>query len=106
MRLGFLMCHTYAPFHKWLDREFHQLPDPAPAVAEHLDAATRRPEKRGVAIRAVQSILLRWLADAGYTDPAPEEREVTGWDQSLAEIARQLRQTISDPGLRELHPTV
>lgn len=87
MRFSFVMCRRYAPFHKWLDREFHQLPDPVPEIAKHLDTATLQVGSQVTVIAEVQELLIQWILDQRLTTLAPDYRVFTWWDETLAHYA-------------------
>ena len=106
MRCGFLMCRRYAPFHKLLDREYHQLPGTAQTIAEYLDLSTQQPEKCSEAVPSVQELLIRWLGAEGLTSSPPDYRKVTWWDETLAQIGDDLRKSITDPEIRGLSAVV
>ena len=100
MQVVFLLNRTYAPYHKWLHREFLSLPRLAPAVGRELDVlidggAPQPP------IEKINSMIVSGLEAAGIS-PVSDDRPSI-YPSVLRDFARGSKAAIVSEEIRSLH---
>ena len=105
MRAVFLLNRRYAPYHKWLHREFLKLPQLADHVAPWLDRMLFESEGRADAMYRVQTLLMEELEDRGYSPIEPSEKELRhmAYVTRIRPYIRSIRATIEDEKIRRLN---
>ena len=105
MKVGFLLNRRYAPYHKWLYRDFLKLPQIATEVAPLLKKGFEQVEERSQVTSQIVEIYTRHLVRLGYRPlvPTPEERRNIAYpDNELNNYARAVRDSIRTPEIRDL----
>jgi hypothetical protein len=106
MHVGFLLCRRYAPYHKWLCREFGKLPQPAARMAPLLAEGFARTGDRIGLTDDLIAVCTGALKDLGYI-PAPltsQQRERLAYPEAeeLLPYVSAVRAGIADNAIREL----
>lgn len=105
MKVGFLLNHRYAPYHKWLHQEFCKLPLLAPQVQPLLETGFKQLDGRIELESQIETIYIAHLQTLGYEPTAPKPIDapnVAYPDNELHRYAQAIRQTISTPEIRKM----
>jgi len=105
MKVGFLLNRAHAPYHKWLHREFARLPRIAPEVRPLLGRGFQESGGRTDVASQIIEQYKRELAALGYCHvvlSASELQRVAYPDMELSNLAKAVRNSISDPAIRDL----
>jgi hypothetical protein len=105
MKVGFLLNRRYAPYHKWLHREFLKLPQIAPEVAPLLTRGLEQAEGKGRVASQIVEIYAQQIAHLGYRPAAAsvEQRQDMAYsDSELLDYARAVHDSIQAPEISEL----
>lgn len=103
MKVGFLLNHRYAPYHKWLHREFLKLevisPQVYPLIVEGFQKITGRIEIES----QIESIYIEHLEELGYKPVEVKSNSNAAYpDNELHRFASSIRHTIKTPEIKEL----
>lgn len=104
MKSVFLLNHRYAPYHKWLHREFLTLPYLAPDIAPLLQKVLEEPREKAAWASKIVDHLVHAIEQLGYKPEirsAEEERHVA-YQTRLFDFRPSIRDSIQHPVIREL----
>lgn len=107
MKVGFLLNRRYAPYHKWLYREFLKLPQIVTEVAPLLKKGFEQTEGREQVTLQIMEIYTQHLARLGYRPIVPtaeELRNIAYPDNKLVNYAKAVRNSIRTTEIRDLKP--
>ena len=105
MKVGFLLNHRYAPYHKWLYHEFLKLPVIAPQSHALIEEGFQKVKGRIEIESQIESIYLEHLKQLGYE---PEESKPRGDrivaypDNELLRYAGAVQHSIQIPEIRNM----
>ena len=99
MKVGFLLNRQYAPYHKWLYREFLRLPHLADLVAPLLEAGIDQRQTRTELVAGITSAYTEHLQSLGYV-AAPRTETTAYPDHVLNAFARSVRDSIRSDEIR------
>jgi hypothetical protein len=105
MKVGFLLNRTYAPYHKWLFREFAKLPTLAPEVAPIIEEGFHDAGRNTERVERIGRLYTDYLMAAGYQ---PLRRaEVEPWrvaypEHALLGVSKALQEAIATRAVREV----
>ena len=105
MKVGFLLNHRYAPYHKWLYREFLKLDAIAPEIGPLLKEGFEKMEGRIEIESQIEAIYLKCLQELGYEpeEASPNDDKKAAYpDNELHRYARAIRHSIQTPEIRDL----
>ena len=104
MKVGFLLSERYAPYHKWLWREFGKLGPVVEGVTPLLEEGFEKGHGGRELVESIEGIYMELLQQRGFS--AMEEADTSRLaysDNELLGYARSVRSTIRSPEVRELH---
>jgi hypothetical protein len=103
MKVGFLLNHRYAPYHKWLYREFLKLPQITTEVLSLLKKGFNPMAERGEVASQIVKVYTQQLARLGY-HPIVYESDfgVAYPDNELVRYAMAIRHSIRTPEIKAL----
>ena len=103
MKVAFLFNHRYAPYHKWLYREFLKLPAIVPHVHPLLEKGFQVQGERIEIVSQIETIYRDHLLHLGYRpeDPRPRSRPAYP-DYDLLRFARAICHSIRSDEIRGL----
>jgi hypothetical protein len=104
MKSVFLLNRRYAPYHKWLHREFLTLPYLAPEIEPLLQKVLEEPHGKTVWASKIVDRFVQALEELGYKSvplTAEEERRVA-YHTQLSTYRRAIRDSIQHPVIKEL----
>jgi hypothetical protein len=104
MKAGFLLNRSYAPYHKWLHREFLKLPSLAGRIAPLLQQGFENDTKRTAIAEEIIVEYIQAMSALGYQPVAVREEQLHIPEPArvLYGYARAVQQTIGDPAIRRL----
>ena len=106
MKVGFLLSRQYAPYHKWLYREFLKLPEPSREASPLIQAGFESPAGVDQIVSRIIDIYVRALQKQGFRPmPFTPEQELKLAYREGVELllyARAVRASIEHAGMREL----
>jgi len=105
MKVGFLLNRRYAPYHKWLYREFLKLPKIATEVTPLLRKGFEQTEGRDRFASRVVEVYTQQIAHLGYRQmlPKPEEGRIVAYpDDELLRYAKAVRDSINTSEIKDL----
>ena len=104
MKVGFLMSHRHAPYHKWLWREFRKLGAIADQVSPLLEEGFEKVEGRRELVDRIEMIYMEMLQQLGFS-PAVQAatRRLAYPDNELLRYAQSVRNAIETPEIKKLH---
>jgi hypothetical protein len=105
MKVGFLLNCSYAPYHKWLHREFLKLPNLAQEIAPLLSRGFGQERERATTAAQIFSKYLEAISSLGYRPigRAEEQPHINHADQLLYRYARGIQETILNPAIKDLN---
>ncbi|MAF09191.1 hypothetical protein CMK11_01970 [Candidatus Poribacteria bacterium] len=103
MKTGLLLHRRYAPYHKWIQREFGRLPDPCGELARLLLLGFHSPETRRETVATITEAYGDLLRAEGYdAEMRPDSARTAYTDHVLLAFARSVRRSITDADIRAL----
>ena len=105
MQTAFLLNHRYAPYHKWLHREFRKLPILAPEVNPLLEAGFTQLDGRIELESQIEAHYKTHLKSLGYEPveaPPLNAPNVSYPDNELHRYARAIHRTIETPEIKKM----
>jgi len=107
MKVGFLLHRRYAPYHKWIQREFARLPDPCPELAERLLTGFAAPLTRQESVARLVGAYGELLRAEGYdAELRPDSPRTAYTDHALLAFSRSVRKSIGDESIRALRSQI
>jgi hypothetical protein len=97
MKLGFLLNRRYAPWQKWLYREFCKLPNLSPDVADMLWNGQCDANRRPQLVQRIENIYKARIKELGLIIASSDEASV-----SMSKLAEDVSAQISDPDVVNL----
>jgi len=105
MKVAFLLNKTYAPYHKWLHREFLKLPTIADEVGPLVQSGFKQPEGKSQTFERIVEILGRHLHEQGFEAGKPGERAIMAYNGTLSNYCKGVRNLIQNPEIKKLKST-
>lgn len=103
MKTGFLLHRRYAPYHKWIHREFAALPGHCREIADRLLLGLTSPESRRESVDRVTAEYGDLLRAEGFdAELRPDTAGTAYTDHQLLAYARSVRRAIVDADTRAL----
>ena len=104
MKTAFLLNHRYAPYHKWLYREFLKLPDIAHEVDSLLKQGFESTIARSPLVAQIESIYAKALDQLGYQPSlgAPDRR-IKAYSSTFGDYARAVHESIRTPEIAAIN---
>lgn len=100
MKVGFLMSHRYAPYHKWLWTEFRKLGTIADEVSPLLKEGFEKVNGKRELVDRIEIIYMEKLQQLGFS---PTGRAGTAYpDNEIYQYAQGVRSTIKSPEVKKL----
>ncbi len=105
MKVGFLLAHQYAPYHKWLYREFSRLSGPAATCLPLIQKGHKQIGQWSAIASQISEIYQAGLHDLGL-DPVtlnPEQQANQPYPVLLHQYAQGVKETIGNPDIKKLY---
>lgn len=105
MKVGFLLNRHYAPYHKWLYRQFLKLPQIAPRVAPLLRKGFELEGGREKVVTQIVKIYTQYLTNIGYRPVSFKPKQgqfLTYQDAELLNYAQAVHNSIHTHEIRNL----
>jgi hypothetical protein len=102
MKTVFMLNKKYAPYHKWLHREFLKLPKIADEVGPLIQKGFEQSEGKGKQVESIVEILARHLGEQGFEAAKPGDRSIPAYTSILGNYSKSIRRLIQDPEIRKL----
>ena len=102
MKGSFLLNHTYAPYHKWLYKEFLKLSRLSDEIAPKIDEGFTRREDRYALCVEITGIISEALRELNYHPVASKKAGVAYPENELLRYAKGIQNSIEDLKIREM----
>ena len=103
MKVGFLLSRRYAPYHKWIWKEFGKLGSIANEVSPLLQEGFKSSDQKFELAAAIESLYVERLQALGFSAEATSRDGTAYPDNEMLAYAKAVRADISSPEIKNLN---